>query len=288
MNKKFRSVLLHLRLPFSLLLLPVFLFALATVPIVNNTNAALVFFLLHFLVYPASNGYNSYFDKDEGSIALIKTPPKVNRTLYITSISLEWIAVLLALLVSVKFSVCILIYNFLSKAYSHPSVRLKKYPIISFLVVFIFQGGFIYYTCYTAITIPVVGFYSDDFLATVICSCLIGASYPLTQIYQHEEDSKRGDRTLSLLLGYRGSFVFSGLVFFIGLSLMFYYWLLAGALLNFYVFTICTLPILVYFMWWFLQVLKDDKNANFLNAMRMTLISGVVMLVYFGWLVFAE
>ncbi len=285
MNKQFRSVLLHLRLPFSLLLLPVFLFALANVPIVNNTNAVLVFIILHFLVYPASNGYNSYFDKDEGSIALIKTPPKVNRTLYITSISLEWIAVLLALLVNFKFFCCVLLFNFLSKAYSHPSVRLKKYPVISFLVVFIFQGGFIYYTCYTAITLPFVDFYSEDFIACLVSSCLIGASYPLTQIYQHEEDSKRGDHTLSLLLGYKGSFLFSAVVFFIGLDLMFYYWMLAEKILNFYVFAICTLPILFYFVWWFLKVLKDVKNANFMNAMRMTLISGVMMLVYFGWLV---
>ncbi|HET8828007.1 MAG TPA: UbiA family prenyltransferase [Pelobium sp.] len=284
MNKNLRSVLLHLRFPFSLLLLPVFLFAVATVPIVNNTNAVLVFFILHFLVYPASNGYNSYFDKDEGSIALIKTPPKVNRSLYITSVCLEWVAVLLALLVNIKFFVCVIIYNFLSKAYSHPSVRLKKHPIASFLVVFIFQGGFIYYTCYTAITLPFLSFYSEDFVACLISSCLIGASYPLTQIYQHEEDSKRGDQTLSLLLGYKGSFIFSAIVFFIGLSLMFYYWMTAGKLLNFYVFVICTLPILIYFIWWFLKVLKDTKNANFANAMRMTLISGVAMLVYFVWL----
>ncbi len=285
MNTKFRSVLLHLRLPFSLLLLPVFLFALATVPIVNNTNAVLVFIILHFLVYPASNGYNSYFDKDEGSIALIKTPPKVDHTLYITSISLEWIAVLLAFLINFKFLLCVLIYNFLSKAYSHPSVRLKKYPIVSFLVVFIFQGGFIYYTCYTAIAPSFIEFYPDDFIACLISSCLIGASYPLTQIYQHEEDSKRGDQTLSLLLGYKGSFLFSAFVFFIGLGLMFYYWMSAGKILNFYVFVICTFPILAYFIWWFLKVAKDVKNANFLNAMRMTLVSGVMMLVYFGWLV---
>ena len=286
MNTKFRSVVLHLRLPFSLLLLPVFLFALATVPMVNNTNAVLVFIILHLFVYPASNGYNSYFDKDEGSIALIKTPPKVERTLYITAISLEWIAVLLAFLINFKFLVCVLIFNSLSKAYSHPSVRLKKYPIVSFLVVFIFQGGFIYYTCYTAIAPSFVEFYPDDLIACLISSCLIGASYPLTQIYQHEEDGKRGDRTLSLLLGYRGSFAFSALIFFIGLGLMFYYWIQADKILNFYVFAICTSPILVYFLWWFLQVLKNVKTANFFNAMRMTLISGVMMLVYFGWLVF--
>ena len=37
-------------------------------------NAALIFVILHILVYPASNGYNSYMDRDEGSIGGLKNP----------------------------------------------------------------------------------------------------------------------------------------------------------------------------------------------------------------------
>lgn len=279
-----KSVFLHLRLPFSLLLLPVYLFALSSVSSINNSHALVVFIILHLLIYPASNAYNSYFDKDEGSIALIKNPPKVDKSLYITAITLEWFAVLLSFLVNWPFALGVIIYNLLSKAYSHPSIRLKKYPVISFLVVFIFQGGFIYLLCFYAFADVFLGFTADAFLAAIICSCLIGASYPLTQVYQHEEDFKRGDKTLSLLLGIKGSFLFSGIVFFIGLSLMFLYWLRQNQLINFYVFAALSLPILVYFIWWFQQVLKDKANANFKNAMQMTLISGVVMLVYFFWL----
>jgi 1,4-dihydroxy-2-naphthoate octaprenyltransferase len=287
-SESLKSVFLHLRFPFSLLLLPVYLFALSTVHKVNNTHALLVFIILHFFIYPASNGYNSFFDKDEGSIALVKNPPKVNRCLYITSISLEWIGVALALLVNIQFCVGVIIFNSLSKAYSHPSVRLKKYPIISFLVVFIFQGGFIYLLCFSAISNSFFGFTADEYLAASICSCLIGASYPLTQIYQHQEDSKRGDKTMSILLGYKGSFVFSGIVFFVGLSLMFLYWESQNDLINFYLFAIMGIPILTYFIWWFLKVTKDIKQANFKNTMRMTLISGLIMLIYFTWLVFVS
>ena len=279
-----KSVFLHLRLPFSLLLLPVYLFALSSASSINNSHALVVFIILHLLVYPASNAYNSYFDKDEGSIALIKNPPKVDKSLYITAITLEWFAVLLSFLVNWPFALGVISYNLLSKAYSHPSIRLKKYPIISFLVVFIFQGGFIYLLCFYAFADVFLGFTADAFLAAIICSCLIGASYPLTQVYQHEEDFKRGDKTLSLLLGIKGSFLFSGIVFFIGLSLIFLYWFRQNQLINFYVFAALSLPILVYFIWWFNQILKDKANANFKNAMRMTLISGVVMLVYFFWL----
>jgi len=287
-SESLKSVFLHLRLPFSLLLLPVYLFALSTVPNLNNTHALLVFIILHFFIYPASNGYNSFFDKDEDSIALVKNPPKVNRSLYITSICLEWIGVALALLVNIRFCVGVIIFNSLSKAYSHPSIRLKKYPIISFLVVFIFQGGFIYLLCFSTISNSFFGFTTDEYLAASICSCLIGASYPLTQIYQHKEDGKRGDKTLSILLGYKGSFIFSGIVFFIGLSLMFLYWKFQNDLINFYLFAIMGIPILSYFIWWFLKVARDIKQANFKNTMQMTMISGLAMLIYFTWLVFVS
>jgi 1,4-dihydroxy-2-naphthoate octaprenyltransferase len=279
-----KSVLLHLRFPFSLMLLPVYLFALSTAQNINNSHALLVFIILHLFIYPASNGYNSYFDKDEGSIALIKTPPKVDRSLYITSITLEWFGTLLAFLVSWQFALCVLVYNLLSKAYSHPSTRLKKYPIISFLVVFVFQGGFIYLTCFYAFHQFFIGFSADAWLAALICSCLIGASYPLTQVYQHAEDSKRGDKTLSLLLGIKGSFIFSGLVFFLGISLMFIYWNNHQNLFNFWVFLLFCTPVLAYFIWWFSQVLKNYAEANFKNTMQMTLISSGVMLSYFLWL----
>ncbi len=283
-----RSVILHLRFPFSLMLMPVFLFALSSVYYVNNSHAFLVFVILHLFIYPASNGYNSFFDKDEGSIALIKTPPKVERSLYYTSIVLEWIGTLLSLLVSWQFALCVLVYNFLSKAYSHPLTRLKKYPIISFLVVFVFQGGFIYLTCFYAFSTYFIGFTSSNIIAALICSCLIGGSYPLTQVYQHKEDSNRGDQTLSILLGIKGSFIFSGLVLFVGFILMFFYWQHQKLLLNFWVFFLLCLPILGYFIWWFLKVLKDHKQANFKNTMQMTMISSASILVYFIWLWLAQ
>ncbi len=279
-----RSVLLHLRFPFSLLLLPVYLFALSAAPYINNSYALLVFVALHLFIYPASNGYNSYFDKDEGSIALIKQPPKVERPLYITSILMEWIGVLLALCVGWEFALGVVVYNLLSKAYSHPSVRLKKYPIVSFLVVFFFQGAFIFYTCLYAFSDYFLGFTTNDLLAGLICSCLIGATYPLTQVYQHEEDAQRGDETLSILLGVKGSFVFSGMVFLVGFLLMFLYCFRKNQLIDLYVFIAFCLPILFYYLHWFSQVLKDEARANFKNTMRMTLISGTAMLLYFSWL----
>jgi len=95
------------------------------------------------MLYPASNGYNSYFDKDEKSIGGLKNPPPVNTSLYYFSILLDIAAIVIAFWkISLLFSIMLLIYGLISKAYSHPSVRLKKYPILGWLTVGIFQGSF--------------------------------------------------------------------------------------------------------------------------------------------------
>lgn len=290
-----RSTLLHLRLPFSIFLLPVFLFAISQAPQVITYKAWVAFFAWHFFVYPASNAFNSYFDKDEGSIALMEVSPPVDKSLYYFSLILDGIAMLLAVLVSVEFLLAVIIYGIISKLYSHPKVRLKKYPFISFFIVFFFQGAFVYWTSYTAISgqsifsIFYIYGYAESLsfiLAGLICSFLIGANYPLTQIYQHEEDSQRRDNTLSLVLGVRGSFVFAAVLFSITLILMYVYWNDLGKVNNFYFFLLFSAPVLISFFNWAVRVWHDDKEANYKNMSRMTWVSGIMMLLYFALLMF--
>lgn len=278
-----RSALLHLRFPFSLFLLPVYVFALSQVPFVTIYNSILVFISWHFFIYPASNGYNSYFDKDEGSIALLKEPPKVDKSLYNTSLLFELIGILIAFFVNWQFVLAVVIYGVLSKLYSHPAVRLKKYPVTSFLVVFIFQGAFVYWTTYAAVSSLDLRFgWNENFiLAGIVCSCLIGASYPLTQVYQHEEDKKRGDKTLSILLGIRGSFWFSGVLFVSGAIFLFIYWYNLDRLSNFYIFIVFCIPVGFVFVQWLVKVIKDQTQANFTNMSRMMFTSSISMLLYF-------
>src|SRR6185436_14663040 len=46
-----------------------------------------------------------------------------------------------------------------------------------------------------------------------LTSLMLFATYPMTQVYQHEEDLKRGDVTMSVKLGIRGTFFFA-MIFF--------------------------------------------------------------------------
>jgi 4-hydroxybenzoate polyprenyltransferase len=285
-----RSAFLHLRFPFSLFLMPVYIFALSQAPFINTYNSVIAFIIWHFFVYPASNGYNSYFDKDEDSIALLKHPPKVDKSLYNISLLLEFLGILMALNISLEFTAAVIIYGILSKLYSHPAVRLKKYPVISFFVVFLFQGAFVYWTSYMAISgTNLSSQWNYNFiLAGLVCSCLIGASYPLTQVYQHEEDGKRGDKTLSILLGIKGSFWFSAALFITGALLLFIYWANLDQIINFYIFIAFCIPVLIVFINWFIKVYKNSRKADFQNMSRMMFTSSIAMLLYFLFIWFGN
>lgn len=281
-----RSAIVHLRFVFSLFLMPVYLFAYSQSALIDPRSALLAFLIWHFLAFPASNGYNSYFDKDEESIGLLDKPPVVDLSLYYFSLLLEVVGFLLGFLISWEFALAVLLYGIMSKLYSHPKTRLKKYPVISFFTVFFFQGAYIYWTTFTAISGTSLfdhnAWSPNFFIAGAICSCLIGASYPLTQVYQHGEDSRRGDITISILLGHKGSFVFSGILFGAGIALSFVYWQSLMLIDNFYFFLFCSLPVFLFFNYWFYKVGRSAANANYKNAMRMNFISAGCMLFYFG------
>ena len=105
--------------------MPVFVFAWAVNTGVDLSNLIIVFVSLHVFLYPASNGYNSYFDKDEKSIGGLKHPPKVTKDLYWISLVFDAIAIVMGFVISWQFATMLFIYGLVSKAYSRPSIRLK-------------------------------------------------------------------------------------------------------------------------------------------------------------------
>ncbi|HSV09988.1 MAG TPA: UbiA family prenyltransferase, partial [Hanamia sp.] len=141
MNSKIQSTLQLLRFHFSFFLMPVYWFALSQVKNINWPHAVLVFVILHLLVYPASNGYNSYMDRDTSSVGGIKKPMQPTKQLFFVTIILDIVAIALGFFISVIFATGIFFYILASRAYSYRNIRLKKYPIIGYLIVIIFQGA---------------------------------------------------------------------------------------------------------------------------------------------------
>ena len=280
-----KSVLLHLRIPFSFFLMPIFCFSLSQSPKPDLLTTIFVFLIIHLLLYPASNAYNSYYDKDEGSIGGLEHPPPVSKKLLYAAWAFDVAAVLLGLLISWQLALALLIYGLVSKAYSYDRIRLKRYPIISWLVIGVFQGAFTYLMVFQAINrVPLAELLKPEVWVPALLSTVwLMAAYPMTQIYQHEEDARRGDLTLSRMLGIRGTFLFTASAFVlvnVGFYFYFSYWM-EGGLLYFGLFQVLMLPVLIYFFIWFRRASRDIRQVNFHSTMRLNLISSVCMNAFF-------
>ncbi len=265
------STIQLLRFHFSFFLLPVYLFALSQVPQIDTADALLIFFILHFLVYPSSNGYNSYMDRDETPIGGISKPMQPTKELFRTSIIMDFAAIILSFFISYWFAICIVAYIAASRAYSFRGIRLKKFPIVGYLTVVVFQGSVTFFMVYhgshieKTLAVPPAGM--------VAAGLLIGGFYPLTQVYQHEADRKDGVETISSMLGYRGTFIFTAVVYTMAMSVLAWLFINNGEQNKFTVLATMMLPILVYFFMWAGKVWKDVHNADFRHTMRMNLLA---------------
>jgi 1,4-dihydroxy-2-naphthoate octaprenyltransferase len=263
----YRSTIQLLRFPFSYFLMPVYWFALSFVNDIQPGRALLVFFLLHFLLYPSSNGYNSYMDRDVDSIGGIEKPMEPSRQLYYVTVIMDVCAALLSFIISKYFAAAFIFYIICSRLYSYRGIRLKRFAIIGYLTVIINQGALTFFIVYhsasssLSLNAPLHG--------TLAAIFLIGGFYPITQIYQHEADAKDGVHTISMLLGKRGTFIFCGIMYTIALIMLWHYYQVSHQILSFCILLIFFIPVLVFFLKWILKVWRNEKMADFKHTMQM-------------------
>ena len=269
-----KSTLQHLRIPFSFYLFPVFAFAISALSVHPIWKICSVSIILHFFVYPASHAFNSFYDRDVESIGGMENPMPVTQELFWVALFFDVAALLLAAWVSLPFAGMVFVYGCVSKAYSHPLIRLKRRPILGWIIVSIFQGGWIYAAVQMGVGMHLG---QISILKAGLASLLIAVSYPLTQVYQHREDARRGDLTLSRFLNIRGTFVFSGLGF-LSFGIFFTMTLPRGIWLSFF---LVLMPIFVYFVLWMKSCFRDIREANFKNTMRMNQVSTFCISVFF-------
>ncbi len=273
-----RSTIQLLRFHFSFFLLPVFLFALSLQKDINWNHTILAFLILHLLVYPSSNGYNSYMDRDTGPIGGLANPPPPTKELFYISIVMDVVALALSFFISLYFFIGILLYILASRAYSYRGIRLKQYPVIGYLVVLVFQGAVVFFLAYHSISVQKA---EVPLWGMIAAAFLIGGSYPLTQIYQHKEDKNDGVTTISYVLGKRGTFLFSGLIFFLATVCMFVLYKQLEESFAFFLFIACMAPMVWFFIRWMMKVWKDEDQANFKNSLLMNVLASVCTTVCF-------
>jgi 1,4-dihydroxy-2-naphthoate octaprenyltransferase len=283
------STIRLLRIPFSFFLSPIFFFALAQVPDPNWTHAILIFIILHFLMYPASNGYNSYMDRDTGSIGGLERPPQPTRELFRVTVILDSAAILLSLIIGPLFTGAMLLYIGASKAYSYRRIRLKRFPFLGYLVVIIFQGAVTFWLVYYGSSLHTEP-RDVPWQGMLVCALLIGGFYPLTQIFQHQQDLDDGVATISYKLGYRGTFIFCAVVYALAWVFMAQFFINNRQEKKLWLVAFSFIPVVIYFIYWFVKVYRDPKEANYRNTMRMNWLAAFctntsfIILLIWRWL----
>lgn len=145
---------------------------------------------------------NSVFDKDEGDIGYLNAPPPLPEHLLAFSLVLLAGGQLLAFALPPAFRLDYALCFVLSILYSVPPFRFKAVAGVDWLINMWGFGTLTPFAAWAATGRPLDAGHAVVLLA--FCPLFAGL-YPLTQLYQLEEDRRRGDRTLALLLGLRAS-----------------------------------------------------------------------------------
>ena len=145
---------------------------------------------------------NSVFDKDEGDIGYLVAPPPIPKHLLAFSVALLAGGQALAFTLPTPFRVAYAVCFAMSLLYSVPPFRFKAVAGVDWVIN---MWGFGTLTPFA--TWAATGRLLDLGHALILLAfCpLFAGLYPLTQLYQLDEDRRRGDRTLALLLGTRTS-----------------------------------------------------------------------------------
>ena len=270
-----RTLIIHLRLHFQLLLAPIFVWAFLLAGGRLDLRFWLAFIAFHLCLYGGTTAFNSYYDRDEGPVGGLEKPPPVHSALLPFSLLLQGIGAVLALWVNVPFLLIYLVIFAMGAAYSHPTLRWKARPLGGLFTVAIGQGllaglgGWV--SAAANPTLPsLLGWLGIGAIALVTTGF-----YPITQIYQIEEDRARGDLTFAAWRGPQGVFTFA--IITLAVAALVLIWVMAQALglWQAAVVALFYLALLGAIIWWAKHFDPTQVIGNFRRVMRIyTITSG--------------
>jgi 1,4-dihydroxy-2-naphthoate octaprenyltransferase len=161
----------------------------------------LAFASLHLFLYGGTTAFNSYYDRDEGPVGGMLSPPPVDRGLLPFALVVQAIGLALAVPVGGAFVALWLLLFAVFTAYSHPSVRLKARPGVAMATIAIGQGGLAFALGWTVFAPAGALLAAAPLARMALTASIVTGLYVVTQSYQVEEDRARGDRTLPVVLG---------------------------------------------------------------------------------------
>lgn len=289
-----QRALIHLRLAFSLVLTPLFVWGmyLALPGPIAWGHVLLAYVIIHVLLYGGMNAFNSYYDRDEGPIGALLEPPPVDRTVLIIALLTKVAALLAGFLLDLRFGVLVGFGVLFSVAYSHPRWRWKVRPLLAAIFVFVGQGilGVLWgWVAATAGTSQASFWPSDGLkiLGVLSAACWTLGFYPLTGVYQIDADRQQGLQTLAVALGPARCFAFTAIVATIGGLGIWSVLFMRGAYLVMALSALYMLGAAAYTWRWYGRYATLSPRANQQTLMRLSYMNGLIFSLLFLSLVLA-
>lgn len=203
MARELWAFVVHLRLHYQVFILSGgYLLGGLLQPEIHLVPFSIQFVNVHVLLNGGVTAFNSYFDEDEGPIGGLENPPELARWTLMASVFLQLAGAAIGWLQGPWFVGLVLSTILLSVAYSAPPLRWKGHPWLSFVAVGIGTGTNTFLMGYIAAGPEPIS--ATVLLAAMGVALLLLSLYPVSQLYQMQEDAARGDVTFATRYGVRG------------------------------------------------------------------------------------
>lgn len=218
MMKEILHFILHLRLHYQLFILSGgYLLGGLMADQMDTAQFWYQFINVHILLFGGATAFNSFWDKDEGPIGGLRNPPKMTQWMHRASLLLMFLGWVWAYSINTPYFIIYGVSLLLFWLYSTPHARWKGNPHLSMIAIGVSTG----------MNSTLLGFWAaDGAFSWVILFASIGTTfvllslYPVSQIYQQEEDQRRGDLTFFGQYGLSGIKRFFKISYLTGLSVL--------------------------------------------------------------------
>lgn len=218
MIRQFYHFLVHLRLHYQFFILSGgFLLGGLMAGQMDAGQFWLQFLNVHLLLFGGATAFNSWWDKDEGPVGGLKHPPGMSAWMRPASVVLMFGGWGISIQQGVFYFAIYGVSLILFWLYSTPVARWKGNPILSLVAIGVSTG----FNSVLLGTIAAGGIITWNVsISAAGASFILLSLYPVSQVYQMEEDRARGDQTFAIEYGLTGVKRFFTPAFFGGLILL--------------------------------------------------------------------
>lgn len=285
MWKKIKPYVLHLR-PRSFLIVFFHMFSglFLGMLMIKHFNLDLIKLIIGFFTWVvclngATLAINSYYDKDEGAVGWLENPPRIPKYLNVFSWTLFAIGFILSSYINRKFFIAYTINFILSVLYSVPPFYWKRKTGFDLFVNALGYGVLTMYAGYSLLDVALT---PQMIIILLVIFIMWGAGYPLTQIYQIEEDKNRGFKTLAIALGKKGSLIFSFILALLVLIILVISFILGYFSSRIFIMVPLFILGLVYLLNWYLKYKTiNEKIEMYKGYLLMGLLDVFFIVIFF-------